>query len=70
VELSKARHYNGFSSLGHPQQSQTENRYMLIKPAEAEQEKDWEFKVLFRNVCPHCRTGEILAALLSLGYRT
>lgn len=43
---------------------------MLKKTAEAEQEKAWEFKVLFRNVCIQCRTEEILlAAFMNLGYK-
>lgn len=44
---------------------------MFIEPAEAEQEKACEFKVLSRNVCIHFRTEEIiLAAFMDLGYKT
>lgn len=45
--------------------------YVLVKPAEAEQENAWEFKILFRKVCIHFRTEEIiLAAFMDLGYKT
>lgn len=67
-ELSKAT--MGFPFQDIHNKAKPKNRYMLIKPAEAEQEKVWKFKVLFRNVSIRCRTEEILAAFMNLGYET